>query len=265
MPHYEKCCSVCVCVCMNTSLLQDLFPRLCMSEALSNAWTNYSNNSTLSINDGLLLHFYGDQESGIIRTNPYFSHDPKSDVCSLRQLDPRFRPVSYLATVSMVIASILILQWYVSTVTASKAIYVLLHSNKFDMLPLMREAAVRLLNTLSHQDYFLIWYSNGNRFSDNFVLTNESTRVKIEQFINSSTQQKLNPSLSIGVHLTEVITLFGYVCCYIISTILCVYCYASISMVYCVYACHTHYTYPHTSTYTQYVRTGTCACAHTTP
>ena len=62
-----------------------------MSEAISNDWISSSGNSTV---DGLLLHYYGDEETAIIRTYPYFSHEPSSDLCTRRQLDPRFRPVS---------------------------------------------------------------------------------------------------------------------------------------------------------------------------
>ena len=80
------------------------------------------------------------------------------------------------------------------------------------MLPLIREAAIRLLNTLSHQDYFYIWYSDPSiNYGANFVLTNESTREEIEQFIISSTQRPLAPSLSIGNQLTEAFRLFRYV------------------------------------------------------
>ena len=69
-----------------------------MSEALSNSWISLGNSSGSSVNniDGLLWHFYGDDQSAIIRTYPYFSHDPSSDLCTRRQLDPRFRPVSNL-------------------------------------------------------------------------------------------------------------------------------------------------------------------------
>ena len=87
----------------------------------------------------------------------------------------------------------------------------LLHSNKFDMLPLIREAAIRLLNTLSHQDYFYIWFNDPNiRYSDNFVLTNESVREDIEQFIRSSTEQPLSSSLNIATQLKEAFHLFRY-------------------------------------------------------
>ena len=63
-----------------------------MSEALSHSWILLGNTSVS--NDGLLWHFYGDDQTAIIRTYPYFSHDPSSDLCKRRQLDPRFRPVS---------------------------------------------------------------------------------------------------------------------------------------------------------------------------
>ena len=67
-----------------------------MSEALSNSWISLENNSDNNI-DGTLWHFYGDDQSAIIKTYPYFSHDPSSDLCTHRQLDPRFRPVSNLS------------------------------------------------------------------------------------------------------------------------------------------------------------------------
>ena len=87
--------------------------------------------------------------------------------------------------------------------------YVLLHSNNFDMLPLIRAAAIRLVDTLSHQDYFYIWYSDrGIHYNDNFVLTNESTREEIEEFIISSTERPLSPSLSIANQLPEAFRLF---------------------------------------------------------
>jgi len=90
----------------NLLSLQGLFSRLCMSEALSNSWISFGNSSNLSANDsidGLLWHFYGDDQTAIIRNYPYFSHDPSSVLCRQRRLDPRFRPVSNFVMVTMLI------------------------------------------------------------------------------------------------------------------------------------------------------------------
>ena len=74
-----------------------------MSEALSNSWISLGNSGISSgnsdselsaVDGGLLWHIYGDDQTAIIRYYPYFSHDPSSNVCTKRQLDPRFRPVS---------------------------------------------------------------------------------------------------------------------------------------------------------------------------
>ena len=102
------------------------------------------------------------------------------------------------------------MQWYVSTVTSSKALYVLLHSNKVDVLPLMKQAAIRFVNTLSHQDYFYIILTDSvdNHFSDDFVLTNQSAREEIEQFITSSTEP-LTPRVNIALQLQSAFQLFG--------------------------------------------------------
>ena len=80
------------------------------------------------------------------------------------------------------------------------------------MLPLMREAAIRLLNTLSHQDYFYIWlnHNDGSRYNDSFVRTNQSNRQLLEQFITSATTQQLTPTLNIALQLEEAFQLFRY-------------------------------------------------------
>ena len=73
-----------------------MFDQLCMSEALSNSWISIGNNDVEGSgdpSDGLLWHFYGDEVTGFFRNYPYFSHNLTSDLCLLRQLDPRFRPV----------------------------------------------------------------------------------------------------------------------------------------------------------------------------
>lgn len=107
------------------------------------------------------------------------------------------------------------MQWYVSTATSSKALYILLHSNNVDLLPLMRQAAVRIVNTLSHQDYFYILLNDdfGNQFSDDFVHANQSTRENIQEFIISSTQERLNPSINIARELDSAFQLFRYIHC----------------------------------------------------
>lgn len=78
------------------------------------------------------------------------------------------------------------------------------------MLPLMMHAVIRLVNTLSHRDYFYIFLNDrdSNRFSDNFVLTNQSTREQVEEFITSSTTQQLMPNLNIAIQLSEAFQLF---------------------------------------------------------
>jgi len=68
-----------------------------MTEALSNSWISLDDGDAEGSGDdvdGLLWHFYGDEVTGFVRNYPYFSHNSTSDLCRLRQLDPRFRPVS---------------------------------------------------------------------------------------------------------------------------------------------------------------------------
>ena len=86
----------------------------------------------------------------------------------------------------------------------------LLHSNNVDMLPLMGQAAIRFVNTLSHQDYFYIILTDDvdSHFSDDFVLTNQSTREEIELFIKSSTEQQLTPTVNIALQLDNAFQLF---------------------------------------------------------
>ena len=78
------------------------------------------------------------------------------------------------------------------------------------MLALMREAAIKLLNTLSHKDYFYILLMDGTDFNDNFIPTNESNREQLEQFIITSTDQPLTATSNIVLQLTVAYKLFRY-------------------------------------------------------
>ena len=79
-------------------------------------------------------------------------------------------------------------QWYVSAVSGSKAVYVLVHSVQNASFSLMQRAAEDIISTLTHRDFIQVQFAgsifNMNDFqrSDNFTRENVRSFVRSRQF-----------------------------------------------------------------------------------
>ena len=81
----------------------------------------------------------------------------------------------------------------------------LIHSTAFDLLPLMRQAAIRLVQTLAHNDFVYVMLTNNNRFYNDFLPANESIRLQLENFITMETSSLISPSLNIAMTMSNAI------------------------------------------------------------
>ena len=81
----------------------------------------------------------------------------------------------------------------------------LIHSNAFDLLHLMRQAAIRLVQTLAHNDFVYVMLTNGNQFRGDFLPANESIRLQLKDFIAMATSDPTSPSLNIAITMRNAI------------------------------------------------------------
>ena len=90
-------------------------------------------------------------------------------------------------------------QWYVSSISGPKAIYLVIDSTNPEEFSLMQLAALDILSTVTHRDFFNVHFSTGSNpgFSDSLVRADNSTREQISAFIwnHEVERQQVNLSL----------------------------------------------------------------------
>ena len=81
--------------------------------------------------------------------------------------------------------NIIILQWYVSTVTIPKSVLLIIHLTNIAMKSLMKLTSLLLLETLSDSDYIMVYVANTN-CTDKIVPATLSQRWSIEKCIETN-------------------------------------------------------------------------------
>ncbi|XP_077977774.1 uncharacterized protein LOC144433343 [Glandiceps talaboti] len=148
-------------------LNKELYTSVCMSNSLDEHWQTF-----VGDNRDIQWQFYGDQRDRFLRIYPGI--EDTEEECSLKGSEAPFRT------------------WFPSAASSPKDVIIIVDPNNKDQLPLMQEAIISLVNTLTRYDFANIINSGKALYRGMVKTTNQVRQEMIKLARNLNTTNSRN-------------------------------------------------------------------------